>query len=91
MSTIKKIRVLIADDHAILRAGLKQLLMATNDIEVIAEAQNAAEAMKLAIQLDPDVLLLDIALPDRSGIDALKYIKKENPHVAVLMLSLIHI
>ncbi|MGB2832684.1 MAG: response regulator transcription factor [Methylotenera sp.] len=88
MSTIKKIRVLIADDHAILRAGLKQLLMATNDIEVIAEAQNAAEAMKLAIQLDPDVLLLDIALPDRSGIDALKYIKKENPHVAVLMLSM---
>ena len=77
---------MIADDHAILRAGLKQILMATDDIEVIAEAQNAHEAMKLTTQLNPDVLLLDIAMPDRSGIEALKYIKKDNPH-----LSLIHI
>ena len=79
---------MIADDHAILRAGLKQILMATDDIEVIAEAQNAHEAMKLTTQLNPDVLLLDIAMPDRSGIEALKYIKKDNPHTAVLMLSM---
>ncbi|MEI8362384.1 MAG: response regulator transcription factor [Betaproteobacteria bacterium] len=83
-----KIKVIIADDHAILRAGLKQILAETDDIVVIAEAQNAAEAIKLACQQEADVLLLDIALPDRSGIDALKYIKHENSRIAVLMLSM---
>jgi len=83
-----KIKVIIADDHAILRAGLKQILAETEDIVVIAEAQNAAEAIKLACQQEADVLLLDIALPDRSGMDALKYIKHENSRIAVLMLSM---
>ena len=83
-----KIKVIIADDHAILRAGLKQILADTDDIVVISEAQNAAEAMKQGSQSDADVILLDIALPDRSGIDALKYIKRENSHIAVLMLSM---
>ncbi|MDO9151620.1 MAG: response regulator transcription factor, partial [Methylotenera sp.] len=80
--------VIIADDHAILRAGLKQILSETDDILVIAEAQNANEAIKLGSQPDADVLLLDISLPDRSGIEALKYIKRENSHIAVLMLSM---
>jgi two-component system invasion response regulator UvrY len=84
----KKIKVIIADDHAILRAGIKQILMATDDMEVVAEAKNAAEAIKFSSQFKADVLLLDIALPDRSGIDALKYIKKDNPHIGVLMLSM---
>ncbi len=83
-----KIKVIIADDHAILRAGLKQILADTDDIVVISEAQNAAEAMKQGSLSDADVILLDIALPDRSGIDALKYIKRENSHIAVLMLSM---
>lgn len=84
----KKIKVIIADDHAILRAGIKQILMATDDMEVVAEAKNAAEAIKFSSQFKADVLLLDIALPDRSGIDALKYIKKDNTHIGVLMLSM---
>jgi len=84
----KKIRVIIADDHAILRAGLKQILAQTKEIVVIAEAQNAAEAIKFGCQPDADVLLLDISLPDRSGMEALKYIKCENSHIAVLMLSM---
>jgi two-component system, NarL family, invasion response regulator UvrY len=88
MTTNNKIRVIIADDHAILRAGIKQILSATDDIEVIAEAENAADAIKLARQLDADVMLLDISLPDRSGMDALKYIKQDNSHIAVLMLSM---
>jgi DNA-binding NarL/FixJ family response regulator len=88
MTKTNKIRVIIADDHAILRAGLKQILAETDDILVVAEAQNAAEAIKLGCLPDADVLLLDIALPDRSGMDALKYIKHENSHVAVLMLSM---
>ncbi|HQN64384.1 MAG TPA: response regulator transcription factor [Methylophilus sp.] len=84
----KKINVIIADDHAILRAGLKQILAETDDIAVIAEASNASDAIKLCRMPEIDVLLLDISLPDRSGIEALKYIKKENPQVAVLMLSM---
>ncbi|MDO9281076.1 MAG: response regulator transcription factor [Methylotenera sp.] len=83
-----KIKVIIADDHAILRAGLKQILAETEDIDVIAEAQNANEAIKLGCQPGADVMLLDISMPDRSGIDALKYIKRENNHIAVLMLSM---
>lgn len=83
-----KIKVIIADDHAILRAGIKQILMATDDMEVVAEAKSASEAIKSATQLDADVMLLDIALPDRSGLDALKYIKKDNPKIGVLMLSM---
>ncbi len=88
MTKDHKIRVIIADDHAILRAGLKQILAETDDIVVVAEAQNAAEAIKQGCMPNADVLLLDIALPDRSGMDALKYIKHENSHIAVLMLSM---
>lgn len=84
----KKIKVIIADDHAILRAGLRQILADTDDIEVIAEAQTANEAIKLGSKTLADVLLLDISLPDRSGIEALKYIKRENNDIAVLMLSM---
>lgn len=83
-----KIKVIIADDHAILRVGLKQILAETDDIIVIAEAENAAEAIKLGCQSEANVILMDIALPDRSGMDALKYIKHVNPHIAVLMLSM---
>ena len=88
MASAKKINVIIADDHAILRTGLKQILAETEDIVVIAEAQTANEAIKFSRNPDADVLLLDISLPDRSGIDALKYIKKDNAKIAVLMLSM---
>ena len=83
-----KIKVIIVDDHAILRSGIKQILMATQDIEVVAEAENAAEAIRFSREIDADVMLLDISLPDRSGIDALKYIKRDNAKIAVLMLSM---
>lgn len=85
---VKKINVIIADDHAILRTGLRQILSETDDVTVIAEAQTANEAIKLCRSPEANVLLLDISLPDRSGLEALKYIKKENPHIAVLMLSM---
>ncbi|MFV1922793.1 MAG: response regulator [Methylotenera sp.] len=84
----KQINVLIADDHAILRAGLRQVLSETEDIHVIAEASNANDAIKLCRMHQADVMLLDITLPDRSGIEALQYIKKDNPHISVLMLSM---
>jgi two-component system, NarL family, invasion response regulator UvrY len=82
-----KIKVIIVDDHAILRVGINQIIFATDDIEVIAEAPNGTEAIKLARELNADVMLLDISLPDRSGMDVLKYVKGENSHIAVLMLS----
>jgi two-component system, NarL family, invasion response regulator UvrY len=84
----KKIRVIIVDDHAILRSGIKQILLATDNIEVVAEAENADEAIKFSREMDADVMLLDISLPDRSGMEALKCIKRNNPSMAVLMLSM---
>ena len=82
------IRVLIADDHAIVREGLKQVLADTKDIIVAGEAKNGLEALKLARNDDCQVMLLDISMPDRSGIEILKQIKKEIPQLAVLMLSM---
>ncbi len=82
------IRVLITDDHAIVRRGLRQILSETGDIAVTGEAETGSQAINVARQDAFDVMLLDISLPDRSGIDALKQIKKEHPRLAVLMLSM---
>ncbi|HEV7856410.1 MAG TPA: response regulator transcription factor [Herminiimonas sp.] len=87
--TVKKvIKVLIADDHAIVREGLKQILADTKDIVVAGHAENSNEAIRLSRDGDCDVLLLDISMPDRSGIEVLKQVKKETPKIAVLMLSM---
>lgn len=82
------IQVLIADDHAIVREGLKQILAETSDIVAAGEAINGSDAIRAARKQDFDVLLLDISLPDRNGIDILKQVKKEFPNMAVLMLSM---
>ena len=82
------IRVFIADDHAIVREGLKQILADTKDIIVAGEAENGHDAIKRFRAAKCQVMLLDISLPDRSGIDVLKQIKKEKPELAVLMLSM---
>lgn len=82
------IKVLIADDHAIVREGLKQICSNTKDIVVVGNAENGVEAIKLCRLGLSDVVLLDIILPDRNGIDILKQIKKEMPKLPVLMLSI---
>ncbi len=82
------INVMITDDHAIVRQGLKQILSETDDISVTGEAETGFQALKLVRQYGFDVILLDISLPDRSGLEVLKQIKKECPAVAVLMLSM---
>jgi two-component system invasion response regulator UvrY len=82
------IKVLIADDHAIVREGLKQILADTPNIVVEGEAENGAGAVQLARGTDCQVLLLDISMPDRSGIEVLKQIRKEKPALSVLMLSM---
>lgn len=88
MTESSAIRVLIADDHAIVREGLKQILADTPDIVVAGEADNGLDAIKLVRGSDSQVLLLDISMPDRSGIEVLKQIRKEMPQMAVLMLSM---
>ncbi|HTP97462.1 MAG TPA: response regulator transcription factor [Burkholderiales bacterium] len=82
------IRVLIVDDHAILRRGLKQILSETEDMTVAGEAENSQQALQILREGAWDVVLLDISMPDRNGIDTLKLIKKEKPKLAVLMLSM---
>lgn len=82
------IRVMIADDHAIVRQGLKQILSETNDISVAGEAETGFEAIMIARQQAFDVMLLDISLPDRNGIEVLKQIKKDQPNFTILMLSM---
>jgi DNA-binding NarL/FixJ family response regulator len=80
--------VLIVDDHAIVRQGLKQILAESGKIDLIAEADSGAGAMRQLREGEWGVVVLDISLPDRSGIEVLKQIKKERPKIPVLMLSM---
>jgi two-component system, NarL family, invasion response regulator UvrY len=82
------IRVLIVDDHAIVRQGLKLILSDTDDLVVAGEASNGVEVMQMVRNGAWDVVLMDVSMPDRNGIDALKLIKKEFPRLAVLVLSM---
>lgn len=82
------IKVAISDDHAIVREGLKQICANTKDIVVVGSAENGVETIRLCRLGNCDVLLLDIALPDRNGIDVLKQIKREMPKLPVLILSI---
>ena len=82
------IKVVLVDYHAILRRGLTQTIADNNDMSVAGEAENSAEAMRLLRDKPCDVVVLDISLPDRNGIETLKLIRKEFPRVHVLMLSM---
>jgi two-component system, NarL family, response regulator NreC len=83
-----KIRLLLVDDHAVVRSGLRMLLMDEEDMEIAGEAGNAAEALEAARLLKPDVILMDIGLPDMSGIEATREIRKLYPEVAVVALTI---
>ncbi|MCX7717541.1 MAG: response regulator transcription factor [Candidatus Sumerlaeaceae bacterium] len=82
------IRVLIADDHPLIRRGLRDLLEAAERMQVVAEASNAAQAMELVRRDCPDIVIMDITMPGRTGLDALRDIKREFPQLPVLMLSI---
>jgi len=82
------IRVLVCDDHALLRSGLRLLLEGEEDLAVVGEAANAEEAIERAGALDPDVVLLDIVMPGRNGVDALPDLLAAAPQTKVLMLSM---
>ena len=85
--TAPMIRVLIADDHAIVRAGLRQFLADQPDMEIAGEAATGAETVSMVREQPYDVVLLDISMPDRNGVDTLKQLKQIRPEMPVLMLS----
>lgn len=85
---MKRIRILIVDDHAVVRAGIHLLLDSQSDLEVVGEAQNGREGLVQAQKLKPDVVLMDIAMPEMGGVEATQAIKKTCPEAQVLALTM---
>ena len=82
------IRVVVADDHAIVRDGLKQLLSAAGDLQVVGEASDGHEVMKAVRELEFDLLLLDMSMPGKSGIELIRQVKSERPKLRILVLTM---
>ena len=82
------VRVLIVDDHAVVRAGLRMLIDAEDDLEAAGEAGSARDAIFRARELQPDVILMDVVMPDGNGLDAIPTLLHEHPEAKVLMLSM---
>jgi len=82
------IRILIADDHKIVCDGLKALLEAQPDMEIVAQADNGREAVKLAQKQKPDMVIMDVAMPDLNGLEAVRQILSNNPRIKVIALSM---
>src|SRR5690349_22961607 len=81
------IRVVIADDHNVVRKGIRDMLSDEDDIAVVGEARNGVEAVDLALALQPDVVVMDIAMPVLSGVEATRQIRAQAPHIRVLVLT----
>lgn len=84
----RKVRVVLADDHAILRSGLRMLLEASQDVEVLAEAADGVDAIRLARELNPDIVVMDVNMPRVDGLAATKEIRHALPKTKVLILSM---
>src|SRR2546421_4489530 len=84
---MNKIRVLLADDHTVIREGLRALLESAPEIEVVGEADTGHAAVKLALELQPDVVVMDVAMPQLNGVEATRQIVKNAPKCKVLVLS----
>ncbi|MGQ9489341.1 MAG: response regulator [Anaerolineae bacterium] len=82
------IRILLVEDHAVVRAGLRMLLGSDPDMVIVGEAENGLQGVALAQELRPDMVLMDISMPDLNGIEATRRIKKTCPDVAVLALTM---
>lgn len=82
------IRVLLADDHKVLRAGLVALINDEDDINVIGEAGTGEEAIRIALETQPDVVVMDLGMPGISGLEAIREIRRQNPQIRILVLSM---
>ncbi len=85
---IKKIRILLADDHAVVRQGFRMILAAEPDMEIVGEAANGRVAVELAEKLRPDVVVMDVAMPELNGIEATRRLAESLPRTRVLALSM---
>jgi DNA-binding NarL/FixJ family response regulator len=85
---VEPVRILIADDHPHFRAGLRALLLSAPDVEVVQEASDGDEAIRLAARLQPDVILMDLNMPGVGGIEATRRILRTSPHIAILVISM---
>ena len=85
---MKKIRIVLADDHSVVRQGFRMILNAHSDLEIVGEAGNGREAVELAATLRPDVVVMDVAMPELNGIEATRRLTADNPHVRVVALSM---
>lgn len=83
-----EIHLLLVDDHEIVRTGLSMLLESESDIKIIGQASNGLQALEMAAQLHPDVVIMDITLPDISGIEVTRRLKAQNPEIAVVALTI---
>jgi len=84
----KKIRILLADDHAMVRQGFRMILAAQPDMEIVGEAGNGREAVELSDKLKPDLVVMDVAMPELNGIEATRRIAESSPRTRVLALSM---
>jgi DNA-binding NarL/FixJ family response regulator len=85
---MKKIRILLADDHAVVRQGFRMILSAHSDLEIVGEAGNGREAVELSATLRPDVVVMDVTMPELNGIEATRRLTADNPHIRVVALSM---
>jgi len=85
---MKRIRILLADDHAVVRAGFKMILSAQADMEIVGEAGNGREAVESAEALKPDIVVMDVAMPELNGIEATRRLATSLPHTRVVALSM---
>jgi DNA-binding NarL/FixJ family response regulator len=85
---MKKLRVLIADDHPLFRAGLGAMLASAPDTELVGEATTGSEAVSLAAELGPDLVIMDVQMPRTDGIEATRRISRENPETNILVVTM---
>ncbi|SPE26531.1 Two component transcriptional regulator, LuxR family [Candidatus Sulfopaludibacter sp. SbA3] len=85
---MKRIRILLADDHAVVRQGFKMILSAQPDMEIVGEAGNGREAVELADSLKPDIVVMDVSMPELNGIEATRRLATSSPHTRVVALSM---
>jgi DNA-binding NarL/FixJ family response regulator len=82
------IRILLADDHPLMRRGIRELLVSDPEIEVVGEASDGREAVRLAEKFRPDVMIMDLAMPELNGLDAIRHIRKDAPEIELLVFSM---